>query len=83
LAPRFPLRARLGSDPKEGNGCAELIGALKENLLWVGIFRRSKRSGSAAGVHETYDRNWLIERHGFMTPTAFPQMQLQPIAEAA
>jgi putative transposase len=32
---------------------------------------------------ETYNTNWLIERHGFMTPTAFRQMQLQPVDEAA
>jgi putative transposase len=32
---------------------------------------------------ETYNTNWLIERHGFMTPTAFRQNQLQPADKAA
>ncbi|MBN9560896.1 MAG: IS3 family transposase, partial [Alphaproteobacteria bacterium] len=32
---------------------------------------------------ETYNATWLIERHGFITPAAFRQQQLQPAALAA
>ena len=32
---------------------------------------------------ETYTATWLIERHGFITPAAFRQKQLQPAALAA
>ena len=32
---------------------------------------------------ETYNATWLIERHGFISPTAFRQKQLQPAALAA
>ena len=32
---------------------------------------------------ETYNATWLIERHGFMSPSEFRQRQLQPVAEAA
>jgi len=27
---------------------------------------------------ELYNTTWLIERHGFMTPAAFRQQQLEP-----
>jgi putative transposase len=32
---------------------------------------------------ETYHTTWLIERHGFISPAAFRQKQLQPAAKAA
>ena len=32
---------------------------------------------------ESYNTNWLIERHGFMTPAAFRQVQLQALASVA
>jgi putative transposase len=32
---------------------------------------------------DTYNTTWLIERHGFLTPAAFRQRQLQPAARAA
>jgi hypothetical protein len=32
---------------------------------------------------EAYNTTWLIERHGFVSPAAFRQRQLQPIAKAA
>ena len=31
----------------------------------------------------TYNTKWLIERHGFISPAAFRQSQLQPAANAA
>jgi transposase InsO family protein len=69
----------------EGNGCAErFIRTLKENLLWVRTFETIEQLRQALlAFRETYNTNWLIERHGFMTPTAFRQRQLQPVAKAA
>jgi putative transposase len=69
----------------EGNGCAErFIRTLKENLLWVRTFETIEELRQALlAFRETYNTNWLIERHGFMTPTAFRQRQLQSIAKAA
>lgn len=69
----------------EGNGCAErFIRTLKENLLWVRTFETIEDLRQALlAFRETYNANWLIERHGFMTPTAFRQRQLQSIAKAA
>ena len=69
----------------EGNGCAErFIRTLKENLLWVRTFETIEELRHALlRFRETYNTNWLIGRHGFMTPTAFRQKQLQPVDEAA
>ena len=69
----------------EGNGCAErFIRTLKENLLWVSTFETIEELRQALlAFRETYNANWLIERHGFMTPTAFRQRQLQSVAKAA
>jgi putative transposase len=67
----------------EGNGCAErFIRTLKENLLWTFETIEELRQALLA-FRETYNTKWLIERHGFMTPTAFRQTQLQPVAKAA
>ena len=62
----------------EGNGCAERFKrTLKENLLWVSVFQTVEELRLALlEFRETYNTNWLIERHGFMTPTAFRQRQL-------
>jgi putative transposase len=46
----------------------DTIEALRQDLL---LFR------------QTYNATWLIERHGFITPTAFRRNQLQPAALAA
>ena len=54
-----------------GNGVAErFIRTLKENLLWV------RHSATVAELTEAlrefrrrYNREWLIERHGFRTPS--------------
>ena len=69
----------------EGNGCAErFIRTLKENLLWVRTFDTIEELRQALlDFRETYNTNWLIERHGFITPAAFRQQQLQPAALAA
>lgn len=69
----------------EGNGCAErFIRTLKENLLWVRTFETVEELRQALlTFRETYNTKWLIERHGFVTPTDFRQRQLQPLAKAA
>jgi putative transposase len=69
----------------EGNGCAErFIRTLKENLLWVRHFQTIEELRQALlEFRETYNATWLIERHGFMSPSEFRQRQLQPVAEAA
>lgn len=69
----------------EGNGCAErFIRILKENLLWVQTFDTIEQLRRALLVfREIYNATWLIERHGFIAPAAFRQIQLQPAALAA
>jgi len=69
----------------EGNGCAErFIRTLKENLLWVRSFDTIEELRQALlAFRHTYNTTWLIERHGFITPTAFRQDKLQPAALAA
>jgi transposase InsO family protein len=69
----------------EGNGCAErFIRTLKENLLWVRTFETVEELRQALlDFRETYNATWLIERHGFITPSAFRQQQLQSAAIAA
>jgi putative transposase len=69
----------------EGNGCAErFIRTLKENLLWVRTFDTVEDLRQALlAFRDTYNTTWLIERHGFLTPGAFRQHQLQPAALAA
>jgi len=55
----------------EGNGVAErFIRTLKENLLWVRHF--ATVAGLVEALREfkrTYNEQWLIERHGFRTPS--------------
>jgi putative transposase len=69
----------------EGNGCAErFIRTVKENLLWVRTFDTIEELRQALlAFRETYHSTWLIERHGFITPAAARQKQLQPAAMAA
>src|SRR5215203_2028152 len=69
----------------EGNGCAErFIRTLKENLLWVRTFQTIEELRQALlAFRETYNTTWLVERHGFLTPTQFRQRQLQTAAIAA
>lgn len=54
----------------EGNGCAErVIRTLKEQLLWVKTFRTAEELRVALiAWAELYNREWLIERHGFRPP---------------
>ena len=69
----------------EGNGYAErVIRTLKENLLWLRTFETVEELCLALlAFRETYNTTWLIERHGFITPAAVRQNQLQSAALAA
>jgi hypothetical protein len=55
----------------EGNGVAErFIRTLKENLLWVRHFATVAELVEALREFKrTYNAQWLIERHGFRTPS--------------
>ena len=61
-----------------------MIRTLKENLLWVRAFESIEDLRQALlAFQETYNTTWLIERHGFISPAAYRQKQLQPVAEVA
>lgn len=54
----------------EGNGCAErFIRTLKEQLLWLRPFRNVEELRLALlEWKDRYNRSWLIERHGHISP---------------
>lgn len=54
----------------ETNGCAErFIRTLKEQLLWVRVFRNAEDLRTALHAWmKVYNEQWLIERHGFKPP---------------
>jgi len=54
----------------EGNGCAErFIRTLKENLLWVRHFVTIEQLRQALlAFKETYNHQWLLQRHGHRSP---------------
>ena len=56
----------------EGNGCAErFIRTLKEQLLWIERFDSVEALRLALlAFKDRYNREWLIERHGYQTPAA-------------
>jgi putative transposase len=56
----------------QGNGCAErVIRTLKEQLLWVKSFATVEELRLALlAWAELYNREWMIERHGFRSPSA-------------
>lgn len=55
----------------EGNGCAErFVRTLKEQLLWLVRFETVEEMNRALqDFMERYNREWLIERHGWISPT--------------
>jgi len=69
----------------EGNGCAErFIRTLKENLLWVRTFETVEDLRHAlVEFKETYNRTWIVERHGYKTPAQVRAEQIDPPAIAA
>jgi transposase InsO family protein len=56
----------------EGNGCIErFFRTLKEQLLWVRVFRGAEEVRHAVAEWVTlYNEHWLIERHGHRAPAA-------------
>jgi putative transposase len=69
----------------EGNGCVErFIRTLKENLLWVRRFDTIEDLRLALhAFKDTYNRTWIVERHGYQTPAAVRAAQLAPLPVAA
>ena len=69
----------------EGNGCAErFIRILKENLLWVRHFATVEELRLALlAFKRTYNRTWIIERHGYKTPAQVRDDQIGPMLMAA
>ena len=67
-----------------GNGCAErFIRTLKENLLWVRIFRTVEELRLALlDFRQTYNEHWPIERQGYRSPAQLrcDQMDTMPLA---
>jgi transposase InsO family protein len=55
----------------EGNGVAErFVRTLKENLLWVrGFATVAELAEALREFRRRYNEQWLIERHGFRTPS--------------
>ena len=69
----------------EGNGCVErFIRTLKENLLWVRRFNSIEELRLALhAFKDSYNRTWIVERHGYHTPAAVRAAQLAPLPAAA
>jgi transposase InsO family protein len=69
----------------EGNGCVErFIRTLKENLLWIRRFDTIEELRLALRAFQaTYNRAWIVERHGYQTPAAIRTAQLAPFPAAA
>ena len=55
----------------EGNGCAErFIRPLKEQLLWLRRFQTIEGLRQALlEFKERYNREWMIQRHGWRSPS--------------
>jgi len=69
----------------EGNGRAErFIRTLKENLLWVRRFDTIEDLRQALlAVQQTYNKQWLIERHGHRPPADVRREQTMNMQSAA
>jgi putative transposase len=69
----------------EGNGCVErFIRTLKENLLWVRRFDTIEELRLALHAFKSsYNHTWIVERHGYQTPSAVRAAQLAPLPAAA
>jgi transposase InsO family protein len=69
----------------QGNGCAErFIRVVKENLLWVRRFDTVEELRLALqAFRRTYNRAWIVERHGYRTPAEVRANQTAQPAMAA
>jgi transposase InsO family protein len=54
----------------EGNGCAErFVRFLKEQLLWLLRFTTvAELQAALQAFKERYNRQWILQRHGYLTP---------------
>jgi transposase InsO family protein len=61
----------------QGNGIAErFVRTLKENLLWIRRFDTVEELRLALlEFKDTYNREWIIGRHGYKTPSAVRAVQ--------
>jgi putative transposase len=68
----------------ECNGCVErFIHTLKEQLLWVRVFRNIEELGHAlAEFRERCNQRWIVQRLGYLTP-AQARQQLLALGAAA
>ena len=68
----------------ECNGCVErFIRTLKEQLLWVKVFRNVEEMRCAlAEFRERYNQHWIVQRLDYLTPTQARQ-QLLALGAAA
>jgi len=72
----------LGSGPR--TSAERFIPTLEENLLGVRRFATIEELRLALHrFQETYNRTWIVERHGYQTPAAVRTAQLQPLPAAA
>ena len=63
----------------EGNGVAELIRTLKENLLWVRAFKTIEElRAELVAFASRYNETWLVARHGYKTPARVRKEQTMP-----
>ena len=67
----------------EGNGCAERFIRTLKDAVGPDLCDHRRTASALLAFRETYNTTWLIERHGFLTPTQFRQKQLQTAAVAA
>lgn len=68
----------------ETNGCAEkAIQTLKEQVLWIERFQTLDELRAAVRrFGRTYNQHWLIERHGYRTPSEARQHLIRQAAMA-
>lgn len=69
----------------QGNGIAErFVRILEENVLWVRHFATVEELRLALlEFMETYNREWLVGRHGYKTPAQVRKEQTATASEAA
>ncbi len=69
----------------ETNGCAErAIQTLKEQLLWLERFETlAELRAAVRAFGRRYNREWLLERHGYRTPIEAREHLLAAAEEAA
>ena len=65
----------------ETNGCAErFIQTLKEQVLWIRRFETLAELREAVrGFARLYNAEWLLERHGYLTPAEAREAQLAAV----